>query len=61
MSEIYEKLRERLDMFPQGFPRTESGVEMKILRELFTPEEAQIMLFLRPSPEADRQEVSSTG
>jgi NAD-dependent dihydropyrimidine dehydrogenase PreA subunit len=51
VSEIYEKLRERLDMFPQGFPRTESGVEMEILRELFTPDEAEIMLFLRPSPE----------
>ena len=51
MSEIYEKLRERLDMFPQGFPRTESGVELEILRELFAPDEAEIMLFLRPSPE----------
>jgi electron transport complex protein RnfB len=51
MAEIYEKLRERLDMFPQGFPRTESGVEIEILKELFSPEEAEIMLFLRPSPE----------
>jgi electron transport complex protein RnfB len=51
MSDIYEKLRERLDMFPQGFPRTESGVEIQILRELFSPEEAEIMLVLRPSPE----------
>ena len=51
MREIYEKLRERLDMFPQGFPKTESGVEMEILQELFSPEEAEIMLYLRPSPE----------
>ena len=51
MAEIYEKLRERLDMFPQGFPRTESGVELEILQELFSPEEAKIMLFLRPIPE----------
>jgi NAD-dependent dihydropyrimidine dehydrogenase PreA subunit len=51
MREIYEKLRERLDMFPQGFPKTESGVEMEILKELFSPEEAEIMLYLRPSPE----------
>ena len=51
MSDIYQKLRERLDMFPQGFPRTESGVEMEILRELFSPDEAQIMLFLGPNPE----------
>ena len=51
MSDVYEKLRERLDMFPQGFPRTESRVEIEILRELFSPEEAEVMLFLRPSPE----------
>ena len=51
MSNVYEKLRERLDMFPQGFPKTESGVELEILQHLFTPEEAEIMLFLRPSRE----------
>jgi Fe-S-cluster-containing hydrogenase component 2 len=51
MANIYEKLRERLDMFPQGFPKTKSGVELKILKELFSPEEAEIMLFLRPTPE----------
>ncbi len=51
MTDVYEKLRERLDMFPQGFPRTESGVEMEILQHLFSPEEAEIMLFLRPYPE----------
>ena len=51
MTDIYEKLRERLDMFPQGFPKTKSGVELKILKELFSPEEAEIMLVLRPTPE----------
>ena len=51
MGDIYEKLRERLDMFPQGFPKTASGVELQILRRLFTPEEGEVMLALRPSPE----------
>jgi electron transport complex protein RnfB len=51
MSEVYERLRERLDMFPQGFPKTKSGIELEILKKLFTPEEAEIMLFLRPYPE----------
>ncbi len=51
MSDVYEKLRERLNMFPEGFPKTESGVELEILQRLFTPEEAEIMLFLRPTPE----------
>ena len=59
MSDIYEKVRERLDMFPQGFPKTISGVELEILRRLFTPEEGEIMLALRPSAEpasVDRSE-----
>jgi len=51
MSEVYERLRERLDMFPQGFPKTESGVELEILERLFSPEEAEIGLSLRPYPE----------
>lgn len=51
MADIYEMLRERLDLFPQSYPKTESGAEIEILRRLFTPEEAEIMLHLRPYPE----------
>jgi hypothetical protein len=28
---VYKKLAQRLDALPQGFPETESGVELKIL------------------------------
>ena len=48
---VHEKLRERLDMFPQGFPKTKSGVELEILQNLFSTEEAEIALALRPYPE----------
>ena len=51
MADVYERLRERLDMFPQGFPKTESGVDIEVLKHLFTPEEAELMLHLRPRPE----------
>jgi len=51
MTDVYERLRERLDMFPQGFPKTESRIEIKILKHLFTQEEAEIALSLRPVPE----------
>ncbi len=50
MINIYERLRDRLDMFPQGFPKSESDVELKILQDLFTPEEAEIALSLQPNP-----------
>lgn len=36
---------------PVGFPATESGVEIRILRRLFTPEEAGIALELSAIPE----------
>lgn len=51
MTTVYEKLQERLDMFPQGFAKTKSGVELEILKRLFSPEEAEIMLHLKPLPE----------
>ena len=36
MSDVYERLRERLDDFASGYPSTESGIEIKILKGLFT-------------------------
>lgn len=44
MPDIYEKLRTHLDSLPAGFPATESGVELRILKRLFTPEEAGLAL-----------------
>jgi H+/Na+-translocating ferredoxin:NAD+ oxidoreductase subunit B len=43
---IYRNLRKHLDTLPIGFPKTISGVEKRILRYLFTPEEAQIATLL---------------
>ncbi len=48
---VYLKLREFLDQFPLGFPQTESGVEIKILKRLFTEKEAETALLLTPFPE----------
>jgi ferredoxin len=51
---IYERLAKHLDNLPGGFPRTESGVEMRILRRLFSVEEADMAahLTMRPEPAA---------
>lgn len=48
--EIYKKLREHLDKYPVGFPKTESGIELTILRKLFTQEEAKVALNLKLMP-----------
>ena len=37
--EIYDRLVEALDALPQGFPRTESGVEIQLIKMAFSPEE----------------------
>ena len=51
---IYEKLAEHLDNLPGGFPRTPSGVEIRILRRIFTPEEAKLAVRLALIPEEPR-------
>jgi electron transport complex protein RnfB len=45
-TDVYQKLAQHLDNLPGGFPATESGVEQRILRRLFTPEEAELALHL---------------
>jgi NAD-dependent dihydropyrimidine dehydrogenase PreA subunit len=40
MDTAYAKLADHLSRTPNGFPRTESGVELKLLAKLFTPDEA---------------------
>jgi len=49
--DVYVRLREFLDNLPGGYPITESGVELKILKKLFTTEKAEITMKLTPMPE----------
>jgi NAD-dependent dihydropyrimidine dehydrogenase PreA subunit len=49
--DVYVRLREFLDAMPGGFPATESGVEIKILKKLYTPEEAELTMQLNVTPE----------
>ncbi|MGA2402782.1 MAG: 4Fe-4S binding protein [Syntrophobacteraceae bacterium] len=52
--EIYKRLAGHLDNLPGGFPPTESGVELRILKRLFTPEEAKLAPYLTLLPEEPR-------
>jgi H+/Na+-translocating ferredoxin:NAD+ oxidoreductase subunit B len=45
-TDIYQKLARHLDDLPSGFPATSTGVELRILRRLFAPEEAELALHL---------------
>jgi NAD-dependent dihydropyrimidine dehydrogenase PreA subunit len=53
-AEIYQRLAKHLDDLPGSFPPTESGVELRILRRLFTPDEAELALHLTLIPEESR-------
>jgi hypothetical protein len=59
--EIYHKLAKVLDTLPSGFPATESGIEIKILKKIFTPEEADLFCDLRLTSEDAEQIAKRTG
>jgi Na+-translocating ferredoxin:NAD+ oxidoreductase subunit B len=49
--DIYRQMQERLDSYSVGFPATESGVELEILKKLFSEDEAELFLALSPTLE----------
>ncbi len=46
VDDVYARLAKHLDKLPGGYPATESGVELRILRRLFTEEEAELAVHL---------------
>ncbi len=58
---IYKKLAQLLDTLPNGFPATESGVEMKLLRKIFDPDEAELFCDLRLKYETPEEVAQRTG
>jgi Na+-translocating ferredoxin:NAD+ oxidoreductase subunit B len=50
-TDVFTRLAKHLDNLPAGFPATESGVELRILKRLFTKEEAAAALGLTMMPE----------
>ena len=53
-SNVYRDLQQHLDKYPIGYPPTESGVEIELLKLLFTPKEAEIAAKLKEMPETIR-------
>ena len=45
--EIYRELQQHLHTLPVGYPATKSGVELRLLKRVFSPEEAKIATFLK--------------
>jgi electron transport complex protein RnfB len=55
IDDIYRTLAQHLDAIPNGFPPTESGVELRLLARLFTPQEAVLASVMRLTPEPSAQ------
>ncbi|GAB6888709.1 4Fe-4S binding protein [Desulfothermus okinawensis JCM 13304] len=47
MGDVYKKLAQVLDSMPQGFPSTPDGLEIKILKKIFEPDEAELFCKLK--------------
>jgi len=46
--DIYRLLQQKLDQYSIGFPATESGIEIKILKRLFDERDAKMFLAMSP-------------
>ena len=59
--EVYKRLAKVLDTLPNGFPSTQSGVEIRFLKKIFSPEEADLFCDLRLGFETAEQIAKRTG
>ncbi|MDY6833358.1 MAG: 4Fe-4S dicluster-binding protein [Chloroflexota bacterium] len=59
--EVYHKLAKVLDTLPNSFPSTPNGLEIRLLKKVFTPEEADLFCDLRLIPETAQQIAERTG
>jgi electron transport complex protein RnfB len=59
--DVYRKLAKVLDTIPNGFPATDSGVEIQLLKKIFSPEEADLFCDMRLRFETAEQLAERTG
>jgi Na+-translocating ferredoxin:NAD+ oxidoreductase subunit B len=59
--EVYHKVAEVLNTLPNGFPPTESGVEIKLLKKIFNPDEAELFCKLKLNYETAEQIARRSG
>ena len=59
--DVYTRLREFMDRLPAGFPETPTGVEIKLLKKMFTPDQAELTMTLKNEPESVADMAQRTG
>jgi len=59
--DVYRRIAKVLDTLPNGFPPTESGLEITLLKKVFTPEEGDVFCDLRLTFESAEQIAQRSG
>ena len=59
--DIFKKLANVLDTLPNGFPATQDGLEIRLLKKIFSPEQAELFCDLRLTFETAEQIAQRTG
>lgn len=59
--DIFRRLQQRLDLYSLGFPVTESGIEIKILKKLFNEKDAEMFLNMSPNLEEAKSVAERLG
>jgi electron transport complex protein RnfB len=60
-TEAYHKLAKVLDTLPNGFPSTAHGIEIKLLKKIFDPQDAELFCDLKLTFETADQIAKRTG
>ncbi len=61
MHHMYQQLSQHLAKHPAGFPSSAGGIEIEMLKKLFTKEEAEVALHLTPRPQTVDKLCEKTG
>ena len=59
--DVYEKLKARLEEMTVGFPSTESGAELRLLKQLFTEDEAETYLAMKEGYQVPSEVAKAMG
>lgn len=59
--DVYGRLAKVLDTLPNGFPSTESGIEIRLLKRIFDPDQAELFCDLKLTFETPEQIAARTG
>ncbi len=59
--DVYHRLAKVLDTLPNGFPATESGLEIQLLKKIFRPKDVDLFCDLRLNWETAQQIAERTG